>query len=111
MYYEDMKKPKKFTIPRSLFDEIKRRSALYSLTASGFVEVAIEYLREAENPKELVLAQEDSTNDMMGACYAISESDFAFIKNLCGDTGVTKRIVIMAAVALFSQKFQAPSES
>lgn len=106
-----MKKPQKFTLPRSIFEEVKRRSALYSLTASGFIEVALEYLREAEDAKALVLAQEDNTHDMIGVGYAVSESDFEFITQLCRDTGVTKRIIIMAAIALFSEKFKAPSEN
>ena len=105
-----MKKPQKFTLPRSVFEEVKRRSGLYSLTASGFIEVALEYLRDAEDAKSLVRAQEDNTHDLIGVGYAVNESDFEFIMQLCRDTGVTKRIVIMAAIALFTQKFQAPSE-
>ena len=105
-----MKTPQKFTIPRALFQEVKRRSALYSLSASGFIEVAVEHLREAADPKAVVLAQEDNTHDMVGACYAVNESDFEFIKNLCHETGVKKRIVIMAAIALFSKNFRAPCE-
>lgn len=105
-----MKKPQKFTIPRSLYEEIKRRSALYSLTASGLVEVAIEHLREDADPKALVLAQEDNTHDMVDACYAVNESDFEFIKKICEEPGVTKRIVFITAVALFSRNFRPPCE-
>lgn len=102
---EFMKTPCKFTLPRELFQEIKTRSALYSLSASGFIEVSIEYLREAEDPIAIVLAQEDSTNDMVGACYAMNETDFDFIKQICKNTGAKKRIIIMAAIALFIRKF------
>lgn len=104
-----MKTPCKFTLPRSLFQEIKSRSSLYSLSASGLIEVAIEHLREAKDPKSVVLAQEDDTYDMVGACYAMNEVDFDFIKTICEETGVKKRIVIMASVALFTKNFPTPS--
>lgn len=106
-----MKKPQKFTLPKTLYEEIKRRASLYSLSASGMVEVAIEHLREAEDPKAIVLAQEDNTYEMIGACYAVNEDDFEFIKGICHDTGVNKRIVILAAVELFSKNFRAPNEN
>jgi hypothetical protein len=101
-----MKKPQKFTLPRSIVHEIKARSEQYSLSASGFVEVAIEYLRECHAPKETVLAQEDNTHDMIGVCYAVNDSDFRFIKQMCYETGVKKRLVILAAVDLFIRSYK-----
>lgn len=105
----DMKKPYKFTLPEQTINEIKARAASYSLSVSGLVEVIIEHLRERSDANEMVLKQKDDTHHTSGICFAMNDADFDLVRKICAETGVRKRIVIMAALRLFTESFHAPS--
>jgi hypothetical protein len=105
-----MKKPYKFVLPLNTSKEIKARSQSYGLSASGLFEIIIESLRDSQDVNAAVLSQVDDMAELTGVCYAVCEEDFQFIKDVCARAGVTKRIVIMAALRTFIEKFHAPCE-
>ncbi len=96
-------------LPEKTVSEIKDRAASYSLSVSGLVEVIVEHLRERKDANAMVLKQKDDTHHLSGICFAMNETDFDLVRKICDDTGVRKRIVIMAALRLFTESFHAPS--